>query len=172
MEGIFAWNTTMTDRRNFTDNEIKVLVEDYLRSDRFGSRGRYDPQDDFTRLLTFASFLPGWRGLPKTQPSRPPPSTAHLGGMHPLRLYIDSMPDILFEANPSISKADWRAWYAGVLAARHGGTPDRRVYIRKRPALEKQHDAKLMTSKQLKEKYPHLCPSRIHKLIKDASKRK
>lgn len=150
----------MSDARTLSEKEISALVDDFLIADRFDPRKKYDPIDDLARFVFIARELPGARNVSASTDKYPPKKLS-------FENLLNVVSDILFELNPILTKEDWRAFFGAVQVARHGGT---RVRLRKRPALEAKEDAKRMTPKQMREKYPHLCRSRIYKLIKDASK--
>lgn len=146
-------------------NDIANLVDDYLRADRFKPRRKFDLVDDFERFLFIACELPGALARPNLDQVEPGKAL----GKPTLGDILDFVASYLHATNSTLSKQEWWEFYAAVQVARHGGT---KVRIRKRPALALINDAKRMTPRQLQEKYPNLCRSRIYAVIKEANRRK
>ena len=149
--------------------EIRQILEEYFKLDNRSERTNFDPVDDFARLCVAAyqsSDAPKRPGDVVVESPVFPPGTA--GGL----ALIYFVGDYLHAINPGLSADNWARIYHAILMARHGrGTLLR---FRKRPALGAQVDARLpfMTPKKLQALHPHLCRSRIYKILQDARKKK
>lgn len=146
--------------------EIDGIVDAILKKDTPGKR-RHDPVDDLDALTRFAVYcLPGVRDLPGFVDVPPMPS---LTGRHAAGRELIRFAGFYLEAiNPSLTAFDWGRIYHRLLLRRNGiGTP---VRIRKRPALALREDAKRLSFKQMRAKYPDHRDSILYRYLNEASK--
>lgn len=154
-----------------TKAEIRQFLAEYLKLDKHSTKRNHDPVDDFARLCGIAVELPGVRNLPGHVDIdyRPPmPAKGTEGG----RAMIVFVAKYLHAINPFYSEYDWARLYHAILIERHGR--GNLVRIRKRPALAAQCDARLphMTPNRLQKLHPHLCRSRVYKIMQEARAQK
>ncbi len=153
-----------------TKTEIRQYLSEYFKIDSRAPGKNYDPVDDFARLCSLAMELPGVRNLPGyvdiDGPPIPPKGTARGQAI------IQFVAQYLHALNPFFSEYAWSQLYHAILLERHGR--GNLVRIRKRPALAAQYDARLpnMTPKKLQALHPHLCRSRIYKIMKETRAKK
>lgn len=155
------------DDDRLSAKEITEIVNELLKRDDPTHR-RYDPVDDFSTLASFAIFgVPGSREIPGPWVKTPnlPAMEGRTRGWQ-LVVYVGHY---LYALNPTLSALEWTRIYHGLLRARYGSS---RVRIRKRQALAAKMDAKRLSFKQMRTKYPHLSRSRIYKLLADAHRKK